>query len=358
MLIVEKTGTFIAGLTFCMAAVSMVVASLPAEASSGLERPLSFERLTACGTPAPSFLAGGTPPFLTGGGTPSDCALDSSNPATIYEPGVLYTIPVVVHIIMDSACAEGVVSDELVHSQIAILNEDFLALPGTNGALGTDARIRFELVTVDPDGQPTSGITRDCNTTWYNDGGDYWETLAWDPQRILNIYTNSAAGARGYVPFLPALGGGSMVGGNADRAVINWLAFGRNGPFPPHDQGRTVTHEIGHYLGLYHPYFGSCGIATEPECYSTGDLLCDTPPDDTSHDKCPVGATSCGGVAVPIENYMELTDDLCMEGFTREQARRMRCTLEHYRPDLFSAGEIFIDGFESGDTSAWPTTVP
>ena len=344
MSILKNTRLFLVGLACCtLPSIHSIVASPPVEGAS------NFEFLTKCGTPEPSFL---------GGGIPSDCSLNSSNPSEIYDPDVLYTIPVVIHIIMDSDCNQGAISDELAQSQIDILNEDFLAFPGTNGEFGTDSRIRFELVTVDPEGQPTNGITRHCNTTWYNDNGDYWETLAWDPQRILNIYTNSAAGARGYVPFLPAVDGGSMVGSNADRAVINWLAFGRNGPFPPHDQGRTVTHEIGHYLGLYHPYFGGCGVATEPDCYSTGDLLCDTPPDANSHDKCPIGATSCGGVPVPIENYMELTDDLCMLGFTREQTRRMRCTLTHYRPNVFTAGELFADGFESGDTMAWSLSTP
>ncbi|MCB1057531.1 MAG: hypothetical protein KDD11_18685, partial [Acidobacteria bacterium] len=147
----------------------------------------------------------------------------------------------------------------------------------------------------------------------------------------------------------------------ADRVVINQLAVGRDGPFPPHDQGRTATHEVGHFLGLFHPYYNGCGTATAPGCYSTGDLLCDTPPDDTSHHDCPVGTTSCGGVPIPVENYMELTDDLCMTGFTLEQVRRMRCTLEHYRPNLTEIGmltDVFHDGFETGTTSAWSSQVP
>jgi len=242
----------------------------------------------------------------------------------------------------------------MVASQIEILNEDFLALGGSPGGNGTDSRILFRLATLDPEGEPTDGITRDCNTTWFDDDGDYWETLAWDPNRYLNLYTNTASGARGYVPFLPAQGG---VGGNADRVVVNHLVFGRDGAFPPHDQGRTATHEVGHYLGLFHPYFGGCGTDTSPGCYQTGDLICDTVPDAESHDKCPQGLTSCGGFPVPIENYMELTDDLCMEGFTLEQAMRMRCTLEHYRSDLADSA-IFVDGFESGDTGAWSTSVP
>ncbi|MCB1033619.1 MAG: zinc metalloprotease [Acidobacteria bacterium] len=313
-----------------------------------------------CATPEPTPGVGGwAPPAAVLGGSPMDCGFSTSNPDPQYDPGDLLTITVVVHIIMDTPCVQGEVSDARVISQVEIMNEDFLALAGTNGAGGTDSQIRFVLATVDPAGNPTTGITRDCNTAWYNDTNNYYDSLAWDPAHYLNLYTNSAAGARGYVPFLPAAGN-AMVGTRSDRVVINHLAFGRNGPFPPHDQGRTVTHEVGHYLGLFHPYVNGCGVGTPPDCYSTGDLLCDTPPDEMSHDLCPVGATSCGGIPVPIENYMELTDDLCMTGFTLEQTRRMRCTLEHYRTSLTEVGPIpvFADDFESGDTTAWSATDP
>ena len=287
--------------------------------------------------------------------SPSDCSATSTNPGPEYDPTDLLTLPVVVHIIMDGPCTQGAVSDALVLSQIEVMNEDFLALPGSPGSLGTDSQIRFELAQTDPEGNPTTGITRHCNTTWYNDDGSYYDTLAWDPTRYINIYTNSAGGSRGYVPFLPADAAPGEIGSAEDRVVVNWLAFGRNGPFPPHDQGRTVTHEVGHYLGLYHPYKNGCGIATAPDCYVTGDLLCDTPPDATSHDLCPGGATSCGGFPVPVENYMELTDDLCMTGFTAEQVNRMRCTLLSYRSSLLGSPpptcSVEID-FETG-TGGW-----
>ncbi len=318
-----------------------------------LATPALAADLVHCGTPEPH-----PPPAVAGGpGGPADCSFEATNPDPIYSPATLLVIPVVVHVIMDDTCVQGAFTDEMVASQIEILNEDFLALAGTPGANGSDTQIQFELATVDPQDNATNGITRDCNTTWFNDTGDYWETLAWDPLRYLNLYTNTASGARGYVPFLPAAGN-AQIGSNLDRVVVNHLVFGRDGAFPPHDQGRTATHEVGHFLGLFHPYFGGCGSPDPPDCNTTGDTICDTPPDETSHDKCPKGATSCGGFPVPIENYMELTDDLCMEGFTFEQSLRMRCTLRHYRTELASTLIIFADGFESGDTSMWSRAVP
>lgn len=294
------------------------------------------------------------------GGSGADCSAGSTNPTGTYDPVEVYRIPVVVHVLMDNSCTQGVISDALVQSGIDIMNEDFLALAGTNGQNGVNSLIEFYLATVDPMGNPTTGITRDCNSTWFNDGGSYWNTLAWDPHNYLNIYTNQASGALGYVPFLPADGGGALVGTAQDRVVILWDSFGRDAPIgPPFDQGRTATHELGHYFGLEHVFNGGCGNAAQ--CYTTGDLICDTEPDQTSHFGCPNGATSCGGERVPIENYMEYTDDLCMELFTTEQMRRMRCSLEFYRSDLYELGsvaDVFTDGFESGDTTAWSAMLP
>lgn len=284
-----------------------------------------------CATPdTRGRLTGSRGPLPAGG---EDCSASSTTPAPQYLPAKLWHLPIVVHVIMDGTCVQGAVSDETVEEQIAILKGDFRSLQGTNGDAGVDTRIQFELATVDPDGLPTSGITRSCDTSWYNDQGAYWDTLAWDPHRYVNLYTNTANGARGYVPFLPAVSP-ELVGTSADRVVINHLAFGTGGPVPTHADGRTSTHELGHYLGLYHPYFNGCGVETPPACYTTGDLLCDTPPDASSHSGCDAAQTSCGGVPVPIANYMELTNDLCMTGFTLEQAQRMRCTLPSFRPLL------------------------
>ncbi len=283
--------------------------------------------------------------------SPSDCTYSLTNPTADYAASVVYEIPVVVHIIEHSN-GDGQISDALVQSQIDVLNEDFMALAGTPGQFGANVAVHFSLATLDPSNNPTTGITRTVNDQWHNDNGNYWDTLAWDTNRYMNVYTNTASGNLGYVPDLPQ---GGLAGSNWDRVVIAWAAFGRNAPGgPPFDQGRTLTHEVGHYLGLEHTFLGGCsGDPTPPGCYASGDLICDTAAEKNSASGCPVGQSSCN-TPDPTDNYMDYSDDTCMDRFTTDQLRRMRCSLLNYRPNLFSAGATLT----TTTTSTTTTTLP
>jgi hypothetical protein len=101
----------------------------------------------------------------------SDCGASSTNPAGAYLPGAVYEIPVVVHVIRHSN-GSGYLSDSMIASQIAILNEDFGALANTPGGSGVNGGIRFKLATKTPYGYSTNGITRSVNDAWYYDSGD------------------------------------------------------------------------------------------------------------------------------------------------------------------------------------------
>jgi hypothetical protein len=253
-------------------------------------------------------------------GTTSDCNSSHTNPAPEYHPqsGADYVVPVVFHILRRTD-GTGEISDALIHTQIDVLNEDFGAYG--NGAPGTDTRIQFTL----------AGITRSSNNSWYNDTGTYYNSLAWDPTQFLNVYTNTASGNLGYA-YVPS--GGGVVGNLWDRVVIYWSTVGRPGPYgAPYDLGRTVTHEVGHYLGLYHTFDGACASASN--CYNNGDLICDTNP-ESSPNFSPCTRVSCGSPD-PTHNYMDYSDDVCMNQFTLDQAHRMRCTLANFRVDLADA---------------------
>jgi hypothetical protein len=296
-----------------------------------------FRENGRCATPMPT--ADQEADFEFRGGSGADCG-NSTNPLPIYDPLDQFTIRVVVHVISNTS-GQGDIADSMVESQIDILNEDFQALFGTPGEPGTDGRIAFALATEDPSGNPTDGIDRHTNNNWYNDSGNYWNTIAWDPTRYMNIYTLGAPGGStgilGYVPWLPHVG---APGSLADRVVIGWRYFGRNSPGAPYNQGRTATHEVGHYLGLYHTFQGGCGTAS---CYTTGDRICDTEPEQSSRFGCPGSATSCS-TPDPYHNYMDYTNDTCMWEFTPEQVNRNRCTLDHYRPDIYDTNPVVAVG--------------
>ena len=282
-------------------------------------------------------------------GAQADCSSSQTNPASEYNPsGQTYSIPVVVHVLQRKN-GVGYISPTQVQNQIDILNEDFLAINGTNGAGGTDTNIEFYLATTDPDGNSSTGITYHKNNSWYNDSGTYYNQIGWDTTRYLNIYTNTAGGNLGYA-YVPSSGG--VVGNSWDRVVIFWQSFGRNTGYVPYDQGRTATHEVGHYLGLYHTFDGGCASASS--CATNGDLICDTNPESgPNYSGC--SRVTCGS-SDPVKNYMDYSQDLCMDNFTPIQANRMRCTLANFRVDLWtgepgnSAPSATIDSPSDGAT--------
>ena len=274
-----------------------------------------------CGTPARDLLV---PPKIL---SPSDCGYSTNSPNSQYDPTFIYEIPVVFHVIQNTS-GSGYLSPSQIQDQVDILNEDFQAMAGTPGSPGTNAMISFRLATTDPQGNSSTGITYTTNNSWFSDSGNYYNTLAWDTNLYLNIYTNTAGGYLGYVPDFPQ--SGNLVGSARDRVVVAYSAVGYTSG--SYNLGRTTTHEVGHYLGLYHTFDGGCGSSSN--CYGTGDLICDTNTQSGPTWGCPSNSSSCGN-ANPFHNYMDYSDDVCMWEFTPEQSNRMRCTLENWRPDLW-----------------------
>lgn len=275
-----------------------------------------------CGTPMPASQA---VELLA----PQDCSLSSTTIQPEYEPesGQTFNITVVFHVI-ESSNGDGHIADDLLHSQIDILNEDYNAEAGTPGEPGTNAKIHFALAEFDPDGNPTDGIDRVVDNAAYQDPYNHKPQYAWDTTRYLNLYTGNPSGGILGIATFPQ----EDAGDDVDGVVLLADAVGRDSPAAPYDQGRTATHEIGHYLGLYHTFQDGCAGNT----YTTADLITDTVAEAVEQYECTEAPSDCGGGNNPIHNYMDYTNDTCMTGFTAEQVNRMRCAITNYRTSLIN----------------------
>ncbi|HKJ64295.1 MAG TPA: zinc metalloprotease [Desulfopila sp.] len=240
-----------------------------------------------------------------------------------YWPDIVFRVPVWWHVINRSD-GEGRLSDAVIEAQMEALNEDYRAKSGTPGSRGFDVKIEFEL----------AGIERRVSDEWFVDSEvtetAFKKALAKDPDQYINIYTNDGGGFLGYT-YLPDGSAGEW----EDGIVLNYAAVGgRDNAFYPYNQGRTLVHEMGHYLGLRHTFLNFVCSNT----YTTADLIVDTAAENLPHYGCE--QTSTCGTLDPIHNYMDYSDDRCMYLFTREQANRTVCSLVNYRPGLFSSQGI------------------
>ena len=265
--------------------------------------------------------------------------------AAVRSAKEIITIPVVVHILYNTP--EQNISDAQVLSQIEVLNEDFrlrnedtTEIPDYFKDVAADVGVEFCLAVRDPDGNITSGITRtqtdeeefftNSDMKYSSQGG----VDAWNTYEYLNIWVcNLANDILGFAQFP---GAGKK---ETDGVVIGNKFFGKLGPVvAPYDNGRTTTHEVGHWLGMYHTFDGGCAGTTSADCLSKGDKVCDTPPTADSHLNCPGETNSCNETPVDLNdmtmNFMEYVDDTCMHLFTEGQKVRMLNMIETIRPNL------------------------
>ncbi len=260
-----------------------------------------------------------------------------------------FKIPVVVHILyFNYNSPEYSISDEQVYSQIEVLNNDFNALNSDisnvpsyfQNLIGT-TNIEFVLAEKDPSGQyMVSGINR-VQTDYI---GFYGESMkyselggvdAWDTERYLNIWVcNIAEDILGFAQFP----GGDPT---TDGVVIDYECFGTFGTATyPFNKGRTLTHEVGHWLNLRHIWGDElCG----------DDLVEDTPTQEDAHFGCPLYQEfSCGNYpnGDMYMNFMDYVDDECMHMFTEGQKNRMIATLIYERDEIINtSGCVDVNAF-------------
>lgn len=255
------------------------------------------------------------------------------------------TISVVVHVVWRLPSQQ--ISEAQVLSQIEVLNQDFRALntdlsqvPEDFQDLIADLEIEFCLAQQDPDGQPTNGITY-TQTSLLNAGTiqvgglpaifytDLGGRDAWNPDHYLNIWVAERAFACGAGIFP------NEASSEEDGVIIRQDCFGTTGTAtPPYHLGRTTTHEIGHYFNLLHVW--GTGII-DLACLED-DLVDDTPDQAFNYlDQCPMHPqVSCGSRDM-FMNYMNLSDDACLNMFTPGQKERVWAAINMYRSGLMES---------------------
>ncbi|WP_305847269.1 M43 family zinc metalloprotease [Micromonospora sp. KC207] len=249
-------------------------------------------------------------------------------------------IPVVVHVVYQDDRQN--ISDDQIHSQLAVLNADYRAANSDVGAVPApfcdlvgDAQIEFHLATAGPDGKPTTGITRTpTSVAQFSPDDDGIKSAAtggvdpWPAARYLNLWVGQLRdGLLGYAQFP----GGPP---QTDGVVITYTAFGTHGTAAaPFNLGRTATHEVGHYLNLFH-IWGDDGTG----CGGT-DEVGDTPNQaGPNHGKPSFPSLSCDNAPNGdlFVNYMDYVDDAAMFMFTKGQVARMQACLQTARSSLLA----------------------
>lgn len=248
----------------------------------------------------------------------------------------IVTIPVVFHVLYNTE--EQNISDEQLLSQIEVLNADFrrtnadaINTPTDFIDVAADASFEFCLAVRAPDNSTTNGITR-TNTSIdgfsLNDNRIYYDSLGgkngWDKDKYLNIWVCKLNGVLGFASF-PA--GGLE---EKDGLVIDFKHIGTTGTaVSPFHKGRTTTHELGHWLNLIHLWGdGNCA----------DDFVADTPTQETENYGCPAHPSpSCTNEGDMFQNFMDYTNDACMNLFTEGQKGRMHAAFNTYRSSLLNS---------------------
>ena len=297
--------------------------------------------------------------------------LQQENSALGAKSDAHYIIPVVFHIIHQGG-SENISIDQ-INDQMDLLNADFSHLnsdtsntPAVFAEYAGDTNIEFRLAKLDPNGNCTEGVTRTFSNLTANARDNVKALIQWDPQHYLNVWIVKS------IEISSSSGG--IVIGFAQFPDQLWADAETDGVVVRHDYcgsietasgnyGRTLTHEVGHWLNLKH-------IWGDSDCGS--DFVNDTPTSEepnygvcTSNFPWHVGSSYCSaGASQTITqasgemfmNYMDYSDDYCMNMFSLGQGARMRSAITTYRNNLVNDANIAATG--TGDEYATVACAP
>ena len=292
--------------------------------------------------------------------------LQKENSAKRIKNNEHYIIPVVFHIIHEGGSEN--ISFEQIEDQMRILNEDFARLnpdtfktPSVFAEYAGDTNIEFRLAKIDPDGNCTQGVTRTFSNLTNGARNNVKSLIQWNPEHYMNVWV-----VKTIEQFEPD---GGIVLGFAQFATQLFNEPETDGIVLRHDYcgsiesasanyGRTLTHEAGHWLNLRHIWGDDdCGddniddtpTGKEPNygvCDSNGDALGGDFPYTPFIGAC---SSSPGQIITQSSgemfmNYMDYSDDFCMNMFSLGQGERMRSAITTYRNNLTTNANLIETG--------------
>jgi len=289
-------------------------------------------------------------------GTPEPAVTVPTNPVVRGED-VSFEVGVYIHMLLPGNIASSPLTEQELAALVDILNMHF---SGLDGGLSCGAGSS-------PDSVPMP-ITFTLSGVEFYENAPEWNTIGsgntrtnfalanidindplQKPSKNINLFIGdiSDLGSAVFPDWYPE---------NDPRhnIIMNYRSIpGAVGALDDYDEGDTVTHEVGHYLGLYHTFQGGC--------FGSGDEVSDTPPQSSPTFGCPTTRDTCsGGGADPIYNFMDYSDDCCMYKFTQGQVDRMIDQISTYRPELIvvnngpCVGDVNDDGSLSpADFTEW-----
>lgn len=277
-----------------------------------------------------------------------------------HKNGNVYKIPVVFHVIHEYG--DENISKEQILDQMRVLNEDFRRLNadrtnlrGIFSAVAADAEIEFVLANKDPNGKCTEGIVRVVSPLTNNARDAVKAVSYWPNNRYLNIWVVKSIENFSLEPETITLGYAQFPWEATSRASTDGVVIrsdytGTIGTAVTSGKGRTLTHEVGHWLGLFHTFQGGCS--------GGGDGIGDTPKAASPNYGCNSSINSCSNETPNfpdmIENYMDYSNGSCMNTFTNGQSNYMRSMITSYRSLLVSIANQTFTGIATTPSSCAP----
>lgn len=267
-----------------------------------------------------------------------------------------YIIPVVFHVIYENE--RDNISLEQIEDQMRIINEDFARLnpdtantPNVFAEYAGKTNIQFRLAKLDPEGRCTEGVTRTYSHLTYKAKNKDKKLIQWPPQNYLNIWVvnnidievDGFGGVLGFAQFPNDL----LANPETDGIVLRNDRCGSIGTAFKQGAGRTLTHEIGHWLSLIHIWGDEdCG---DDEVHDTPiakekNFGCPTYPLKRSACTKPSGQEITQDKGEMYMNYMDYTYGSCQNMFSLGQGKRMRSAILAYRDEIISKENLVKTG--------------